>query len=247
MHNMKEILILIPAYNEEKNLPGVLQQLTDLPFFPELDILVINDCSSDRTAEVARAWGCKVISHVMNMGYGMALQTGYKFAVENGYRYLIQMDGDGQHMISNVEYLYARIRKGNLPDLLLGSRFMPDSGPYHMSKVRRDTIRFFSAIIKWITKKKITDPTSGLQLLNQSLFTYYSKYQNFDPQYPDANMIIRILLYGFEVEEFPAQMQNRFSGESMHSGLKPVMYMLQMSISMLIITARVHHRQRRGK
>lgn len=235
---MKKIMVLIPAYNEENNLPAVLANLLQLKAAEDFDIVVVDDHSKDNTAKIARSYGCKVITHILNMGYGMGLQTGYKYAAEQGYDYVLQMDADGQHSISNVANLCQRVQSGNPTDLLLGSRFLPESTKYPMGFVRRTAIRLFSAIIRMKTGKIITDPTSGLQLLSRPLFTYYAGYGNFDPQYPDANMLIKILLKGFCVEEFPAVMTVRTEGESMHSGLKPVLYMIQMAISMMVVSFR---------
>ena len=128
---MKEVLILIPAHNEEKNIRSVLEPLTRDPYSSLMDVLVINDASTDATAEVVAAYPVKVISQVFNLGYGAALQTGYKYASQRHYRYVIQLDADGQHDVCNVMNIYEALHRpdanGVLPDIVIGSRFVEGS------------------------------------------------------------------------------------------------------------------------
>ena len=128
---MKELLIIIPAYNEGQNIRRVLGQVEGLGLSSVADILVINDASTDSTNWTVKEMGYPMISQPFNMGYGCALQTGYKYAVRRGYRYVIQMDGDGQHDVCNIPVLYNRLKEteedGRYPDIVLGARFRKDS------------------------------------------------------------------------------------------------------------------------
>ena len=129
-------------------------------------------------------------------------------------------------------------KQGKAPDIVIGSRFLKGSSTFHISIIKRFCIKIFSFIIKLSTKTRITDPTSGLQGLNRRAFLYYSRYNHFASDYPDANMIIQMLLNGFEVSEVPAVMHERVSGKSMHSGLKPILYTIKMTVSSLIVILR---------
>lgn len=240
--NMKDTLLIIPAYNEELNIREVLQNLRDKGVETILDILVVNDGSKDRTVEIVEEMNIKVISQVYNLGYGAALQMAYKYATQKGYDFVIQMDADGQHDVINIPMIFSMLKEGEIesrPDIVIGSRFLKGSAKYHMSFVRLFAVRMFRGIIKIATKQKITDPTSGLQGLNKKAFEYYSGYQNFDIKYPDINMIIQMLLRGYKIKEFPAVMHTRSQGVAMHTGIiKPIKYMSIMLLSVLVAILR---------
>jgi len=239
----KELLIIIPAYNEGKNIGGLLDGLEQPEIAEIADILVMNDASADDTGEIVRRRGHKVVTHVYNLGYGSGLQVGYKYAVNKGYRYVIQMDADGQHDVCNVKTLYQRLRtadeKGCCPDIVLGSRFLEGSVAYPVSRVKKIAYRMFRLLIRLETGRQIRDPTTGLQGLSRRAFSFYAGYKHFDDKYPDANMIMQMLLLGFRVEEVPAVMHERTKGVSMHSGLKPVIYMFRMLFSIIAVWVRV--------
>lgn len=239
----KEVLIIIPAYNEGKTIGNLLEKLNQPEIAAVADVLVMNDSSKDNTAEVVREHGHTVISHVFNLGYGSGLQVGYKYAERNAYRYVIQMDADGQHDVSNVLKLYERLKtpdaEGKLPDIVLGSRFLEGSVSFPVSSLKKIAFTLFRFLIKLGTGKKIMDPTTGLQGLSRRAFSFYSGYGHFDDKYPDANMIMQMLLLGFRVEEIPAVMYARTEGVSMHSGLKPVIYMFRMMFSIIAVWVRI--------
>jgi glycosyltransferase involved in cell wall biosynthesis len=192
---MKDTLIIIPAYNEGKTIGRLLDGIMNSQAGELVDILVINDKSTDNTAEAVKAFGKKVIllNHIFNMGYGAALKTGYFYAVKNDYDYVIQIDADGQHAVENIKVLYEEIRSINAPDIIIGSRFMEGSVSFPISMLKKTAIRFFRVLIRLFTHNEILDPTSGLQALKKKVFTYYTGYMNFDPKYPDADMIIKML------------------------------------------------------
>jgi len=237
----KELLIIIPAYNEGSNIRKVL---TDLNQFSDwADILVINDASTDSTNWIVKEMQYPMISQLFNMGYGCALQTGYKYAVRRGYKYVIQMDGDGQHDVCNIPMIYNKLKEadeeGRYPDIVLGARFRKDSSDFPVSWPKKVVYSLFRGMISIVTKEKISDPTTGLQGLSRKAFLYYSKYNHFDDKYPDANMLVLMLLIRFKVVEIPAVMHARTAGKSMHSGLKPFWYMLRVMYSTIIIIFRV--------
>ena len=240
----KPLVIIIPAYNEEKNISELLEQLQKPEIRKIADVVVIDDGSTDRTTETAKTKCDAVLRQSYNLGYGCALQTGYLYAVRNGYQYVIQMDADGQHDICNVQELYRVLttpgRDGRRPDLVLGSRFLPDSAPYSVGILKKAAILFFRKLIAVTTGKKITDPTTGLQGLSRRAVQYYAGYDHFDDRYPDANMLMQMLLLGFTAEEIPAVMHERKAGKSMHAGIvRPVLYMCRMAISMMAVWVRV--------
>ena len=137
----KEVLIIIPAYNEEKNISKVLDRLEQPEIAEFADILVMNDASSDNTNWIVKARHHAVVTHVFNLGYGSALQLGYKYAIRCNYRYVIQMDADGQHDAGNLINLYHALKtpdeNGVYPDIVLGSRYLNDSPYFETSALKR--------------------------------------------------------------------------------------------------------------
>ncbi len=241
---MNKVLIVVPAFNEEANMAALFNNLCTPEIRSFADILVINDASMDQTGSIAKTFGVTVVTHVFNLGYGSALQVGYKYAVRRGYDYVIQIDADGQHNISNIAHIYRCLTTpdadGKLPDIVIGSRFVEGSKSFKVSGLKRFSLALYSWLIKRTTGKTITDPTSGLQGLNRNAFTYYSIFGNFDYYYPDANMIIQMLLLGFCVVETASVMHERTAGVSMHTGLiKQMTYMLIMPLSILTVVVRI--------
>lgn len=229
---MTDVLILIPAYNEEKNIGKVLDDLlrSDLP----ADIAVINDGSTDRTQSVAAEKGVYVITHPCNLGYGAALQTGFKFAMQMQYNYIVQFDADGQHHPEDLRRVIEEIRKDE-DDVVIGSRYLGDAN-YDPGMLKKIAIIIFTRIIYLLTKAKITDPTSGLRGLSANLSRYYGVAGRFPCDYPDADAIIHMLLNRFKIREIPVRAQDRLHGKSLQfSGIKPVVYFFKMFLSIIAV------------
>lgn len=242
-NGQKELLIIIPAYNEAKNIGALLDKLEEPEIMDIADLLVMNDASIDETGNIVKERNHQVVTHVYNLGYGSGLQTGYKYALRKGYHYVIQMDADGQHDACNIKEIYQRLKtkdeSGHCPDIVLGSRFVEGSAVYPTSVTKKVAYTMFRILIRIGTGKKIMDPTTGLQGLSKRAFAFYAGYNHFDDQYPDANIIMQMMLLGYRVEEVPAVMHLRTEGVSMHSGLKPLFYMFRMMFSIVAVWIRI--------
>lgn len=237
---MKKILIIIPAYNEEESIIHFLEDVNNY-IDESYQVLIIDDGSKDNTVKLVKEYGnnVKIISQLYNLGYGSALQLGYKYASENGYDYVMQMDADGQHDAVNIKKMRDIIDSSDDADIIIGSRFLKGSVTFKISVLKKIAMFLFRKIIRITSKQKVTDPTSGLQCLNKSAFSYYAGYNNFDYQYPDANMIIQMCIKGYKIKEFPAIMHVRKFGTSMHSGIwKPFVYMIIMTLSIFTVFLR---------
>ena len=232
--NKDKLIFIIPAYNEAENIEKVLNEIKrDVDY---ADILVINDCSKDNTKEIVEKNGVKCISNIFNLKYAMAVQTGIKYAYENGYDYVIQFDADGQHIAKEAEKLY-KCALNTKADIVIGSRYLKDVG-YPCPFFRKIGTNMFVKIISLVCNTKISDPTSGFQCLNRKVIERYSKMGNY-PEFPDANLIIEMLMNGYKIEEVSTKMRLREAGESMHGGIiKPIKYMINMfyTIFFLILT-----------
>ncbi len=239
---MKEILIIIPAYNEQEQIGALLEKLSAPEISEVADILVMNDASTDRTGTVVREHNVNLVTHVYNLGYGSGLQVGYKYAVRHQYKYVIQMDADGQHDVCNVLPIYRALttpnESGQLPDIVLGSRFVEGSDSFPINGLKMFAIHYFRMLIRLLAGKKVMDPTTGLQGMNRRTFLLYAQYNQFDDRYPDTNVIIRMLLLGYRIKEIPSVMHARTTGKSMHTGIKPVIYMIRMTLSVISIWIR---------
>ena len=222
-------LIMLPCLDEGPRIAGLIAQLQGL--HPGVDVLVVDDGSTDDTADVAAAAGAAVIRLPYNLGYGAALQTGYKYALENGYDRLVQMDGDGQHPPEEVSALLAQLDRGDV-DLAVGSRFL-GRADYRIPRSRQVGIRMFAWLTSRLAGQRITDPTSGLQAMNRRLLSFYQ--QDFYPwDYPDADMLLRVHYAGFRFAEVPVVMRGGPPGKSMHSGLRPIYYVYKLMLSLFL-------------
>lgn len=234
INNNHKVIFVIPAYNEEKSVEKVIDEVKSE--MPEAGIVVINDYSIDKTVEIVKSKGVKCLTLPFNVGYAMAVQTGIKYAFENDYDYVIQFDADGQHIAKEAKKLLNKIKKTEC-DIVIGSRFLKKND-YKHSFFRKIGTKIFYSMILLFCDKKITDPTSGFQCLNKEVIKRYSKIGKY-PEYPDANLIIEMLIEGYKVEEVPVKMRIRKAGKSMHSGIiKPIKYIIKMVYSIIIILIR---------
>ncbi|OPZ75506.1 MAG: Undecaprenyl-phosphate mannosyltransferase [Firmicutes bacterium ADurb.Bin456] len=231
---MTKTLVIIPVYNEEKNIRGVVEGIkaNNIVF----DLLVVNDGSTDGTAGIVKELGVKLINLPFNLGYGGALQTGYKYAVVKGYDLVIQFDGDGQHNPVDIILLAQKFSAGDT-DLVIGSRFLGNA-QYRPGAARFIGIKLFSLIIRLATGITVTDPTSGLQAVGRRAFQYYAQMGNFPEDYPDADTLIQMILIGMRVVEVPVVMLPRQAGTSMHAGFKAIFYVVKVFLSIIAVLFR---------
>ncbi len=230
---MKKRCIIIPAFNEEENIALVIAGAKNQT---DADIIVIDDGSKDLTVKKAKEAGAFVISHPFNMGYGVALQTGYKYAVKNKYDFLVQIDSDGQHDPKAIPEFFKRIEAHEC-DIIIGSRFLGKGG-YSVGALKSFSIGLFRLIIRIISAKKITDPTSGYQCLSRKVFTIFTK-DSFPWDYPDTNIIIMLHRKGFIINEIPVLMVENPAGRSMHQGVFiKIYYFFKIFLSLFIVLIR---------
>ncbi len=201
-------------------------------------MLVINDGSSDSTAERAKASGAKVIHLPFNMGYGIALQTGYKYALKKDYHYMVQMDGDGQHDPYYIKALLEVVTSGKA-NVAIGSRFSKNSNNdiYRAGWIKKTGIMLFASITSIIIRQRVSDPTSGYQAIDRKVAKFYVS-ESYPCDYPDADVIIMLHRAGFKIKEFPVVMHQNSNKKSMHSGIKPLYYIFKMFLSIFLTLLR---------
>lgn len=228
-----DTLIVIPAFNEAKRIAQVIKKIRMV--VPGVDILVIDDGSWDNTIEVATRAGANVAPLPYNMGYGAALQTGYRYANRRGYKYVVQMDADGQHEPGSIPDLLTAVSQPGV-DVVMGSRWLGMS-EYKGPMLRKFGKFYFGFIAGLLTHYKVTDPTTGFQALTDSVLRFFCS-DVYPGDYPDADVIIMLHRAGFCVREIPVIMYQDDSGQSMHSGLKPIYYGMKMMMSIFVTMLR---------
>ncbi len=221
-------IIIIPVYNEEENIESTVESIQKNAL--DFDYIIINDCSTDRTRKICEENGFNVINLPINLGIGGAVQTGYRYAYEQGYDVAVQVDGDGQHDPKFLEKM-AEYLKENDVDMVIGSRFIEKKG-FQSSAARRIGISFFSILIKILTGKKITDPTSGLRMVGRNVMDIFSK--DYPRDYPEPESVVAILRRNLKVKEIPVIMHERAGGVSSISFKNSVYYMIKVTFAILI-------------
>lgn len=229
MDLLKKTIIVIPAYNEAKNIIKVIKGVR--ANLKDAQILIIDDFSSDETSRlVEKKNNITTLRHPFNMGYASSCQTGFKYAYENGYEIVIQMDADGQHEPESIKNLIKPIIK-NEADLCIGSRFL-NNKIYRASIPRKIGMFLLGRIATFFTKTKITDPTSGFQALNRKVLRVYCT-DIYPAKYPDADLIIKMHFAGFRIIEIPVKMYPN-PGKSMHNFFSSTFYIIEMAVSIFI-------------
>ncbi|MCI8483798.1 MAG: glycosyltransferase family 2 protein [Lachnospiraceae bacterium] len=221
-------LIIIPAYNEGESIYNTIKDIEE--HAPDFDYIIVNDCSTDNTKEICMEHGFHYIDLPINQGIGGAVQTGYLYAAENGYDIAVQVDGDGQH---NPEFLeqMAEVLQRDQADMVIGSRFIERKG-FQSSAARRIGIRYFTGLIRLMTGKKITDPTSGLRMAGRDVILIFAK--SYPRDYPEPESVVDILCKNKKVEEVPVLMRERQGGISSIRMGKSVYYMIKVSLAIIL-------------
>lgn len=223
-----KVLVIIPAYNESGNIENTVEILKKK--CPEVDYIVINDCSTDNTKEILENRKYNYLDLPINLGIGGGVQAGYKYAVEKSYDIAIQYDGDGQH---NAEYIPKMIQTmiKNKADMVIGSRFIDREG-FQTSFMRRVGINIINGVIRLSTGNKVTDATSGFRATNKELTLFFS--QNYAQDYPEPEAIVAAIKNGFTVTEIPVIMNERAEGVSSINLAKSFYYMIKVILAVIL-------------
>jgi glycosyltransferase involved in cell wall biosynthesis len=239
---MTDTVVFIPAWNEEDNLPAVLEGLN--AGIPDADVLVVDDGSTDRTAEVAREHGAEVVSLGMNKGLRFGIAAGYRWALEHGYAYCGRIDADGQHPPYELSRLLALVQSDRC-DVAVGSRFVSGDGypayRYRPSPARRFGTALLRRAMKLVLRRPFGDPTSGLYAVNAKALPLLA--EPFASGAPEVEALIRVADAGLRIEEVPVTMNARASGESKLRGSKAVQ--LVITVVGTLIAARLLRSRRR--
>lgn len=237
----RDTVVFIPAWNEEQNLPAVLDELARE--LPDADVLVVDDGSGDGTAAVARARGADVLSFGENRGLRAGIAAGYREAHERGYAYCGRVDADGQHPVPELRRLLDLVQAGSC-DVAVGSRFAEghgyDSDRYEPSPARRFGIGLLQKAMHVRLGRPFNDPTSGMAAVNAAAMPIMA--QPYASGAPEVEALLRLEEAGFRVEEVAVHMRERQGGESKLQGRKAVKLVLTV-IGTLLFFRWLRHRR----
>ena len=223
-----KILIIIPAYNEEASIPGVLRDLRE--HVPSVDVLVVNDGSRDATSRTARAIGVKVLDLPFNLGIGGAVQAGYLYALQNGFDVAVQFDGDGQHCACEIQKLLGPLQAGKA-DLVVGSRFLAP-GEYKAPVFRKLGIGIFSIVLSRLLGMQVTDSTSGFRAANRRVIEFFAR--TYPDDYPEVESLVLLHKMNMRMEEVPVAMRERTGGKSSITPVRSAYYMTKVLMAIFI-------------
>jgi glycosyltransferase involved in cell wall biosynthesis len=222
-------LAIVPAYNEEASVAWVVSAVHE--HAPDFDVLVVDDGSTDHTAEVAERAGAMVIQHPFNLGIGGAVQTGFKFAQRNGYELAAQVDGDGQHDPAYLPKLVQALRADEQIDMVTGSRFLEQAG-YRVPLRRRAGIMIFAVIVSLIVRQRITDPTSGFRMTTRRGIELFAR--DYPHDYPEVEAILMMHAHRLRPTEVPVRMNSRIGGRSSITPTVSVYYMVKVLLALIV-------------
>jgi glycosyltransferase involved in cell wall biosynthesis len=222
--------VVIPAFNEEATIATVVETVNAVRVDGvTLVPVVVNDCSHDETASILRRQNCVGLHLPINLGIGGAVQTGVKYAFNNGFDLAVQIDADGQHPAAYIPSLLAALRTNNW-DVAIGSRFINKRG-FQSTFARRSGIWFFQWLIQVLTGAVVSDPTSGMRLMNRRAMKVVCDF--YPDEYPEPEAIILYHRHGLRFGEVPVEMRDRLGGESSIHGLRGCYYMFKVTMAII--------------
>jgi glycosyltransferase involved in cell wall biosynthesis len=225
---VSRLLVLIPAYNEEGAIGGVVNEVRAV--MPGVPVLVVDDCSGDATIHISRAAGARVLSLPHHLGLGGAVQAGYMLAFELGYDYVIRVDGDGQHDPRDIPKMLETLEREKC-EMVIGSRFVDGSGE-HSGALRALGIVFFRAVLRPILGRPVHDPTSGFVGVNRTALSVFSR--SFPLEYPEIEALVVLQRKRFRFVEVPCRMRPRRTGRSTITPFRSLYYIVHVLLGVFI-------------
>jgi glycosyltransferase involved in cell wall biosynthesis len=232
-HAAPRLLVVIPAFDEEASLPGVLAELART--LPDADVVVVDDGSADRTAVVAAEGGAIALRLPFNLGIGGALRAGFRYACENGYTRAVQFDADGQHDPAEVRALLDRLDQG--ADMVVGSRFADGESTYEVGRVRRRAMRVLGATVRLLSGQIFTDTSSGFRAFDRPALDLFARTYPVDYM-ESVEALVMACASGLEVAEVPVRMRVRAGGQPSNRRFRLVYHYARLLLVMLLTTSR---------
>jgi glycosyltransferase involved in cell wall biosynthesis len=230
MAEQHSFLAVVPAYNEAATVAGVIRAIHHAE--PDFDVLVVDDGSTDATAEIAEAAGAAVLRLPFNLGIGGAVQTGFVYARSHGYDYMVQVDGDGQHNPEQIRDLMRVMDQDPAVDMVCGSRFLAQDYKYPAAISRRTGIHIFAFVLSRVVGQRVSDPTSGFRLYNRRAIDLFAR--DYPHVYPEVEAVLMMHFHALAMREVPVRMFKRGGGSSSITSGKSAYYMVKVLLAIFV-------------
>jgi glycosyltransferase involved in cell wall biosynthesis len=221
-------IALVPAHNEARTVAGVVEEIKR--FDPDFEVLVIDDGSTDRTAELAESAGAHVVKLPYNLGIGGAVQTGLQYARDHDFDVAVQVDGDAQHDPAEIPKILAPIVEGKA-DVVVGSRFLGE-GEYEPPVTRLLGIRLLARIVSVLVRQRVTDTTSGFRASNRRAISLFAA--DYPHDYPEVEAMVLLFRHRLKLVEVPVHMRLRGAGASSITFWRSAYYMLKVLLALFV-------------
>jgi hypothetical protein len=228
---------IVPAFDEEGAIGRVVEEIRASD--PAIDVVVVDDASTDETAAIAESLGATVLRLPFNVGIGGAVQTGFRYALAEGYETAVRLDGDGQHDASELAKLLAPLERGEA-DLVVGSRFVDPGGGYRPPWARRIGIRLFARLVSVLCRERVTDTTSGFLALDRVGIELFAAEYPHD--YPEVEATLVALRSGLRLSQVQVDMRERETGASSITFLRSLYYIVKVTLALLVASLRRYPR-----
>ncbi|AIG80787.1 glycosyl transferase family protein [Amycolatopsis japonica] len=228
----RRVLIVMPALNEQASVGAVISQVKQS--LPGMDVLVVDDGSSDDTAKLARAAGAEVARLSVNLGVGGAMRTGFRYAAARGYDVVVQVDADGQHDPDEVAALLDALDDA---DIAIGSRFA-GKGSYKASGPRKYAMVVLSLVFSRLGKTKLTDVTSGFKAMGPRAIKLFAAYYPAEYLGDTVESLVMAIRAELKIKEIPVIMRERAGGTPSHSPVKSAVYLGRAGLALLLALVR---------
>ena len=235
--NLGRTVAVVPAFNEAGAIGRVVEEIR--AFDPEIDVVVVDDASTDETATVAEECGAIVLRLPFNVGIGGAVQTGFRFALVEGYDTAVRLDGDGQHDAAELGKLLAPLERGEA-DFVVGSRFVDRGGSYRPPFARRMGIRIFARLVSLLCRQRVTDTTSGFLALDRVGIELFAAEYPHD--YPEVEATLVALRSGLRLAQVQVEMRERETGASSITFVRSLYYIVKVTLALLVASLRRYPR-----
>lgn len=221
-----KVLAIVPAYNEEDTVGDVVRGIREVG---GIDVVVVNDGSSDATSARAREAGAVVLDLPINLGIGGAVQCGFLFAARGGWDVAVQVDADGQHVPAEIPRLLERLAAGDV-EVVLGSRYVERSD-YRAPLARRFGMVVFSAVVSALTGQRLRDTTSGFRATASPALRYLASH--YPQDYPEVESLVLLVRAGFRIREAPCRFSERKGGRSSITAARSAYYVVKVLLAIL--------------
>jgi glycosyltransferase involved in cell wall biosynthesis len=230
MRHARSSLAVVPAYNEQATIGGVIEDLHR--WAPEFDVVIVDDGSTDETSRIAAEAGVPVVRLPFNCGIGGAVQAGFVYARENGYDRMVQVDGDGQHAASELHKLVETMEHSPGVDMVCGSRFLSEDHRYPAPISRRTGIHIFAFLLSRMVDQHVSDPTSGFRLYNRRAILLFAG--DYPHDYPEVEAVLMLHHHRLRMVEVPVRMNVRGGGVSSIRSGKSAYYMIKVLLALFV-------------